>query len=965
MEDSKIDESTMHIHNEDANLLKLNNFEEKVKHLPSDDRPNTGEEWEEEKDKISPLKITHHTYKDHKRNSFYTRPVKLMNSSRLIKRRLKDARTNSLSNLHSIKSTDDIMRKKNNRKNPSSHIQRVFGPRFKFSEKLLISKMDNMMIKKSLLEIFKLKTLTRENLKYILREGADTNNILRITDECFEKMVDVLNIPLDSDSEDTDDAVEVIQNFDGNEESSKDGEPLKNQASQKNSDQMSLGPQGEKSVTNTSVYEITHRHNKLIQAKGCLQKLISLEKSEMTEKSKTKSKKHKDNCILPGNPDDNFKSLNVANQDCLKLKFKYLVEDILKKRTNIHKNQDQFIDPRDGTVVESELEGDITDYVKASAGDCSDTFNCLVEAKKPYYKLYTILTIIALISFFIMAAISSSYSYSDFIGTWVVISRGSASSILGLTGILMLLVSYDLLTYIRSKCKGRCQLWLNHNILLHRFCGYLITFFSIVHVVGHLSGSIKKFSEAKDIDNVNEVTLNHNFDGKKTYAELLFLTLPGITGILLIIIIIAIAITSTSWFRERYFQTFALIHVAGFPLFLGLIILHGCEGWFNWGFPLGAIFLAPPIIISTIQFIQRLRTINKFKFRIGDVNISQNKRYIMIFFIKPRGFTIKKGQYVFINIPQVSCSQWHPFTVASCPDSKFITVMMKRAGDWTGKLIDILFEQKKAMMRMSELDIDTYEEKDVFNVLHDIYDEIKVKEMMNINKRYFLYANISRPITSACEAYDNKNVVLVGAGSGIAPFLPLVDEIIRFDQGKSHSYDFKSATLVFIAREGEQVSWISNYILHLLSTDIVTSFFNIKIYITLKRNSETVPSFLFWRAFLLICKNNIDMNFEEDKENENEDNNSISCRLEELKGPRNNLDSENLQTISSDTSPISIKFGRPNFTKICKELIAKNELKYDVYACVPKVLANHLHYVFAKMKKESGVVFNLILESFY
>ena len=45
-------------------------------------------------------------------------------------------------------------------------------------------------------------------------------------------------------------------------------------------------------------------------------------------------------------------------------------------------------------------------------------------------------------------------------------------------------------------------------------------------------------------------------------------------------------------------------------------------------------------------------------------------------------------------------------------------------------------------------------------------------------------------------------------------------------------------------------------------------------------------------------------------------------------------------------------------------LVNKNELKYDVYACVPEVLSNHLHYVFDNVKKDTGTTFKLILESF-
>jgi len=50
----------------------------------------------------------------------------------------------------------------------------------------------------------------------------------------------------------------------------------------------------------------------------------------------------------------------------------------------------------------------------------------------------------------------------------------------------------------------------------------------------------------------------------------------------------------------------------------------------------------------------RYRTIKKFKFKIADVSISENRKYIMIFFIRPEGFDVRHGQYVFLNIPQIS-----------------------------------------------------------------------------------------------------------------------------------------------------------------------------------------------------------------------------------------------------------------------------------------------------------------------
>lgn len=43
----------------------------------------------------------------------------------------------------------------------------------------------------------------------------------------------------------------------------------------------------------------------------------------------------------------------------------------------------------------------------------------------------------------------------------------------------------------------------------------------------------------------------------------------------------------------------------------------------------------------------------------------------------------KAGQYIFINCPQISYFQWHPFTLTSAPEEDFISVNFKIVGDWT------------------------------------------------------------------------------------------------------------------------------------------------------------------------------------------------------------------------------------------------------------------------------------------
>lgn len=51
--------------------------------------------------------------------------------------------------------------------------------------------------------------------------------------------------------------------------------------------------------------------------------------------------------------------------------------------------------------------------------------------------------------------------------------------------------------------------------------------------------------------------------------------------------------------------------------------------------------------------------------------------------IKKAHTTRRAGQYIFINCPEVSYFQYHPFTLTSAPEEDFISVHIRIVGDWT------------------------------------------------------------------------------------------------------------------------------------------------------------------------------------------------------------------------------------------------------------------------------------------
>lgn len=68
--------------------------------------------------------------------------------------------------------------------------------------------------------------------------------------------------------------------------------------------------------------------------------------------------------------------------------------------------------------------------------------------------------------------------------------------------------------------------------------------------------------------------------------------------------------------------------------------------------------------------------------------------------LKPRTFQYTAGMYAFINIPQLSQFEWHPFTLTSSPGDSYLSFHIRAAGDWTKELHRIT--QKYGLRRIYE-----------------------------------------------------------------------------------------------------------------------------------------------------------------------------------------------------------------------------------------------------------------------
>jgi NADPH oxidase len=106
----------------------------------------------------------------------------------------------------------------------------------------------------------------------------------------------------------------------------------------------------------------------------------------------------------------------------------------------------------------------------------------------------------------------------------------------------------------------------------------------------------------------------------------------------------------------------------------------------------------------------------------------------------------KPGMYLFLNVPELSRFQWHPFTITSTPEEPFISIHIRLMGDWTKQLAELIGTFKGGITSKNASRLPTL--------------------------------RVDGPFGAPAEdLYDYKCAVLVGAGIGVTPAAALLKSI--------------------------------------------------------------------------------------------------------------------------------------------------------------------------------------------
>ncbi|XP_010273898.1 PREDICTED: respiratory burst oxidase homolog protein E [Nelumbo nucifera] len=346
-------------------------------------------------------------------------------------------------------------------------------------------------------------------------------------------------------------------------------------------------------------------------------------------------------------------------------------------------------------------------------------------------------------------------------------AKGAAETLKLNMALILLPVCRNTLTRLRST-RARLFIPFDDNINFHKMIAVAIAIGILLHAGNHLTCDFPRL-----INSVPErfALISSDFNGKQpTYPDLLK-GVEGLTGIGMVVLM-AIAFTlATHRFRKNVVKLPSpLNRLTGFNAFwyshhlLALVyVLLLFHGYFlflvhKWHKKTTWMYISIPLLLYMGERSLRTSRSTHYSVKILKASVLPGS-VLSIVMAKPQGFKYKSGQYIFLQCPNISPFEWHPFSITSAPRDDYLSVHIRTVGDWTEELKRLLTET---------CDSPT------------VIGRAKFNEHGRIDQKGLPKLLVDGPYGAPAQDHRNYDVLLlVGLGIGATPFISILRDLLN------------------------------------------------------------------------------------------------------------------------------------------------------------------------------------------
>ncbi|KAJ7352289.1 FAD-binding domain-containing protein [Mycena albidolilacea] len=203
--------------------------------------------------------------------------------------------------------------------------------------------------------------------------------------------------------------------------------------------------------------------------------------------------------------------------------------------------------------------------------------------------------------------------------------------------------------------------------------------------------------------------------------------------------------------------------------------------------------------------------------------------------IKP-SFKYTPGQWLFIQVPEISRFQWHPFTITSAPKDPYISLHIRQVGDFTHALGERLGAGPDVVARMTAEAMrgtDPETDKEQGQMSRSTFTEFNLAVNANLPA-----VRIDGPFGAPAEdVFDNQVAVLIGAGIGVTPFASILKDIY-YRQRENRLGSLQRVEFFWICRDAPSFGWFQSVLAEVEAAQANPDFLRISIYLTQKINED-------------------------------------------------------------------------------------------------------------------------------